>query len=220
MCSKWVVTIGIDKHFSFERVCYYTNRSERRETEYNQFLFWWGIYYYEEVCGWNISLYLEQQRKLSRKGICIQDEIVNLWKNMQYTKSFFFYFCPPQNIFLLFLDLVSWISYFDCWLLPYYLVCQLWSTLEIPKSVAHVSGRNKVVEVGYPTITFIWLDNQLIITHWNIFFITHFFHSTIVNNLISITFWRYAIFSFIEIHISLIWRELECFLAFRCIKYD
>ena len=91
-----------------------------------------------------------------------------------YKIIFLLFLSTPKHL-LLFLDLVSCISYFDCWLLPYYLVCQLWSTLEIPKSVAHILRRNKVVEVGYQTITFIWLDYQLIITHWNIFFHYSFF---------------------------------------------
>ena len=91
-----------------------------------------------------------------------------------YKIIFLLFLSIPKHL-LLFLDLVSCISHFDCWLLPYYLVCQLWSTLEIPKSVAHILRRNKVVEVGYQTITFIWLDYQLIITHWNIFFHYSFF---------------------------------------------
>ena len=54
-----------------------------------------------------------------------------------YKIIFLLFLSTPKHL-LLFLDLVSCISYFDCWLLPYYLVCQLWSALEIPKSVAHI----------------------------------------------------------------------------------
>ena len=131
-----------------------------------------------------------------------------------YKIIFLLFLSTPKHL-LLFLDLVSCISHFDCRLLPYYLVCQLWSTLEIPKSVAHILRRNKVVEVGYQTITFIWLDYQLIITHGNIFFsLLIFFHSIIFKCFFWITYWGYAIFSFIRKYVLLIWIESKWLFDF------